>query len=76
MMASNKSIMGYHLGRLEGAQHKVQNAIMELKNIISDGEINPVISKIFPYHEAYKAHQFMQNRKNLGKILIDFSMIK
>ena len=76
MMASNKSIMGYHLGRLEGAQHKVQQAIKQLNNIVSKGYINPIISKVFPYEEAHKAHQFMQNRKNLGKILIDFSMIK
>jgi len=31
-----------------------------------------VIDKIFPFTEADKAHEYIQNRKNFGKVLIDF----
>jgi len=32
-----------------------------------------VIDKIFPFTKADKAHEYIQNRKNFGKVLIDFS---
>ena len=38
-----------------------------------DGKIKPVIDKIFHFTEADKAHAYIQSRKNLGKVLLDFS---
>tara|TARA_Y100001970_G_scaffold291001_1_gene426641 strand:+ start:2296 stop:3330 length:1035 start_codon:yes stop_codon:yes gene_type:complete len=75
MIGSNKAVMGYHLGKLKGAEHKIQIAIDELNEIVKKNDnIKPVISKVFPYTEVAKAHQYIQNRKNFGKVLLDFSM--
>lgn len=73
LMSKNKSIMGYHLGRLEGTEDKIQRAVSALSNFVQEGRLSPVIDKIFPFKEAYKAHEYIQNRKNFGKVLIDFS---
>ena len=75
MIGANKSIMGYHLGRLKGAEHKIKSAIIELNKFIEQGDINPIISKVFSYQDTSKAHQYIQDRKNFGKVLIDFSEI-
>ena len=73
LMSKNKSVMGYHLGKLAGAEDKIQRAITELHALTKDGKIKPVIDKIFPFFEAPEAHSHIQNRKNFGKVLLDFN---
>ena len=72
LMSENKSIMGYHLGKLAGAEDKIQRAIIELFKLVQEGKLTPIIDKIFPYTESDKAHRYIQDRKNFGKVLIDF----
>ena len=74
-MASNKSIMGYHLGRLKGAEHKIKRAINSLNILAENDEISPIVDKVFSYENANQAHQYIQDRKNFGKVLIDFTNI-
>jgi len=73
LMSSNKSIMGYHLGRMQGAEEKITRSVMALNELAKNGHISPIIDSKFPYTDAPGAHQYMQERKNFGKILIDFS---
>ena len=73
LMSQNKSIMGYHLGRLAGAEDKIQRAVAALSQLVQEDKLSPVIDKIFPFTKADKAHEYIQNRKNFGKVLIDFS---
>ena len=72
LMSKNKSIMGYHLGRLEGAEDKIQRAVTELYKLVQNGKLSPIIDKVFPYSESHKAHGYIQDRKNFGKVLLDF----
>jgi len=72
LMSQNKSVMGYHLGRLHESEIKVNHAVEALSKLAEKKIIKPVIDKIFPFQEADKAHQYIQNRKNFGKVLLDF----
>jgi NADPH2:quinone reductase len=36
----------------------------------SAGKIKPVISKIFPLDQAAAAHQYIHDRKNIGKVIL------
>ena len=72
LMSQNKSIMGYHLGRLAGAEDKIQKAVVALSQLVQEDKLSPVIDKIFSFTEADKAHEYIQNRKNFGKVLLDF----
>ena len=47
LMSKNKSIMGYHLGRLEGAEDKIQVAFTELYKLVQNGKLSPIIDKVF-----------------------------
>ena len=76
LMSSNKSIMGYHLGRMQGAEEKIARSVVALNKLAKNGYISPIIDKIFPYSDAPSAHRYMQERKNFGKILIDFSQVQ
>ena len=73
MISKNKSIMGYHLGRLRGAEHKIKRAIQGISLMIQAGHVDPVVGKVFPFDQASKAHSYIQERKNFGKVLLDFT---
>jgi len=59
--------------RLAGVEHKIQLDIHKLDQIVKDNHLKPVIYKIFLYNEAHKAHHYIQNLKNFGKVLLDFT---
>jgi NADPH:quinone reductase-like Zn-dependent oxidoreductase len=72
LMSRNKSVMGYHLGRLDGAEEKIQRAVNGLLRLVNEGKLSPVIDKVFPYTQSAEAHQYIQDRKNFGKVLLNF----
>ena len=76
MIGKNKAIMGYHLGKLKGAEHKIKRAIDGISLMIEAGNISPVIGKTFPFDQASEAHTYIQERKNFGKVLLDFTTYK
>ncbi len=41
--------------------------IVELSN---NGEISPHIDKEFPFEKAPEAHHYIQDRKNIGKVVL------
>tara|TARA_B100001029_G_C15038341_1_gene441752 strand:- start:555 stop:1580 length:1026 start_codon:yes stop_codon:yes gene_type:complete len=73
LMANNKSVMGYHLGRFKGHEWKVQRSINNLIKLVNDNDLHPVIDSKFSYKDASKAHRHIQSRKNFGKVLLDFT---
>ena len=44
--------------------------------MIEGGNISPVIGKTFPFDQASEAHTYIQERKNFGKVLLDFTTYK
>ena len=41
--------------------------------MIQAGDVQPVIGKVFSFDEAAAAHSYIQQRKNFGKVLLDFT---
>ena len=73
LMANNKTVMGYHLGRFQGHEWKVKRSIENLIQLINKHDIHPIIDSKFSYEKASEAHRHIQNRKNFGKVLLDFT---
>ena len=73
LMANNKVVMGYHLGRFKGYEWKVKRSIKNLIDLIEKHDIHPVIDNKFSFENAPDAHRHIQNRKNFGKVLLDFT---
>ena len=65
--------MGFHLGRLKNSESKLKLAGKSLSKIISNHNIKPIIDTVFSYNQIPDAHKYIQDRKNLGKVLIDFT---
>ena len=44
----------------------------DLMKWIEKGKINPYVDKVFPANQVADAHHYIQDRKNIGKVLLDF----
>ena len=71
MMVSNRGVFGIHLGRWKNLVH-LEKAKNDLLKWIEEGKINPHIDKVFSKEQVSEAHHYIQDRKNIGKVLIDF----
>ena len=72
MMKSNKSIFGVHMGTLED-ERLFENHLKELNNMMISGDIDPIIDSVWRFEEVCDAQKHMHDRKNCGKIILDFS---
>lgn len=70
MMSKNIAVIGVNLGRLQARAGLVRSELEELFRLYTAGKIKPVIAKTFPLAEAAAAHQFIHDRKNIGKVIL------
>lgn len=68
MMGENRAVIGVHLGRLTPATLRPE--FEALHKYFAEGRIRPHIDKTFPLAQASLAHQYIQERKNIGKVLL------
>lgn len=47
--------------------HEVAERVLPL---IADGSIKPIVDKVFPLEEAQQAQEYMEDNKNIGKIIL------
>src|SRR5271170_7066430 len=70
LMTDNISVIGVHLGRLLSRGALLRGELDELFRMYATGKIKPVIGKSFPLVEAAAAHRYIQERKNIGKVIL------
>ena len=72
MMSSNKAVFGVHMGLLDDDKIFAGH-LNALSKMLENNEINPVIDSIWRFERVAGAQLHMHNRKNRGKILLDFA---
>ena len=70
LMNENKSAFGVNLGHLWGEIDRISSWMEELLRLYREGSVKPVIAESFAFSEAPKAHHYIQDRKNFGKVLL------
>ncbi len=70
LLNDNKAVIGVNLGRLWGQQALLTQAMTHLLSLYQQQCIHPVLARQFELSEASAAHQYMQERQNIGKILL------
>ena len=58
---------------IKSLDYKIKRAIAGITPMIQAGDVQPVIGKVFSFDEAAAAHSYIQQRKNFGKVLLDFT---
>ncbi len=72
MMSSNKSVFGVHMGLLDD-ETIFSGHVEELSGMLLNGKIDPVIDSVWRFEEVSDAQMHIHDRKNRGKVLLDFS---
>ena len=70
LMNANKGVFGVNLGRMWREVERLRGWMDELMGLRETGAIKPKIGRVFTFAEAAAAHHFIQDRKNIGKVLL------
>ena len=71
LMNKNRGVFGIHMGTWN--DEKVMRDHMEsLFKGISEGHLSPIIDSAFSSHDVQKAHKYLHEAKNIGKVLLQF----
>ncbi len=72
LMNDNRAVAGVNLGRMWERGDLLEAWLGELLQLLADGAIAPTIDRVVPAGEAPSAHRRLQERLNVGKVLLDF----
>jgi NADPH:quinone reductase-like Zn-dependent oxidoreductase len=70
LMSRNRTVAGFNLGHLWKRADLVRGALDELVALWRAGKVKPHVDSTFPFERAADAHRRMQERKNVGKIVL------
>jgi NADPH:quinone reductase-like Zn-dependent oxidoreductase len=70
LMNANKGVFGVNLGHMWDQVDRMSGWVNQLMSIWEQGAIKPKIARAFPFDQAAAAHHFIQDRKNIGKVLL------
>jgi NADPH:quinone reductase-like Zn-dependent oxidoreductase len=70
LMNANKAVMGVNLGHLWDHIDLLRREMLALLADAEAGRIAPVVGKTFPLADAAGAHRYIQERRNVGKVLL------
>lgn len=70
LLNDNKTVVGVHLGRLWDQTVMLRQTMQTLLQLYEQGQICPIIAQTFPLAAAAEAHRYLQERRNIGKVLL------
>ena len=70
LMNENKAVMGFNLLRLWDARGSLEELFTPLVELIEHGVVRPVVAASFPSTTRAAAHRFIQERRNIGKVVL------
>jgi synaptic vesicle membrane protein VAT-1 len=70
LMNANKGVFGVNLGHMWDEADRTAGWMNQLIRLWEQGAIKPRIARTFSFSEAAAAHHFIQDRSNIGKVLL------
>lgn len=70
LMGENKGVIGIHMGRLTGETALLSAAMQRLLGWWQEGRLDPVVGAAFPLERASQAHEYLQGRGSVGKVVL------
>lgn len=70
MMSDSKAVIGLNMLRWWDDRGSLEEFTKPLMELAEEGVIDPVVSKAFPLEHAAAAHRFIQERRNIGKVVL------
>jgi synaptic vesicle membrane protein VAT-1 len=70
LMSANKSVFGVNLGHMWHENEMIAGWIQILLKGVEDGWVRPLVDKTFPLAQVGEAHTYIEERKNIGKVIL------
>lgn len=70
LIQGNKSVCGFHLGYLDGETELITQAMSTVLELYVQGKIKPRIDSTFHLEQVGDAMRRMQERSNIGKVIL------
>jgi NADPH:quinone reductase-like Zn-dependent oxidoreductase len=70
LMNNNRGVFGLNLGHLWDERRQLAAAMEMLIAEVEAGRLRPVVARSFPLDRAADAHRYLQQRLNIGKVLL------
>jgi NADPH:quinone reductase-like Zn-dependent oxidoreductase len=70
MSSESKAVIGLNMLTLWDEFGSLDDYIQPLRQWIDNKEIRPVVAEAFPLDRGADAHRFLQERKNIGKVVL------
>ncbi|NXY84025.1 VAT1 protein, partial [Alcedo cyanopectus] len=70
LLHHNKAVCGYHLGYMDEEHELVGGVVAKLINLYTQGKIKPKIDSVWPFDQVADAMRQMQEKKNVGKVIL------
>jgi NADPH:quinone reductase-like Zn-dependent oxidoreductase len=73
LMNDNRAVAGVNLGHLWTEDAILRPQIERLLALAREGRIRPRVDRAFPLVEGAAAHQYIHERRNIGKVVLTFA---
>jgi NADPH:quinone reductase-like Zn-dependent oxidoreductase len=70
LMNANKAVFGVNLGHMWGEVDRIREWADRIFDLWTQGVVKPKIARSFRFDEAPQAHHFIQDRRNIGKVVL------
>lgn len=71
LMDHNRTVSGVNLGHLWGEVEMMSGHLVKLLALSVEGKVKPRVDKVFKLADGPAAHRYVQDRKNVGKVIFD-----
>lgn len=70
LMNDNKTVTGVNIGHLWDETHLLVEQLHAILKLYETGAVKPVIDAVIPFAEVARAHERIESRQNVGKIVL------
>ncbi len=71
LMSENRCVFGVNMGNMWGEAELIGRHLDTLMKLYTEGKIRPVVDSVFPLEKGADAHRYVQERRNVGKVLFN-----
>ena len=69
LLDKNRGVFGVNLGHMWHEPEKAKSWMTAILQGVEDGWVQPYVDKTFSLEEAEQAHRYLEERKNIGKVV-------
>ena len=70
LLNKNRGVFGLNLGHMWHEPEKVAVWMRDILGGVEEGWVNPYVDRSFSFDQAGEAHRYLEERKNIGKVVL------